>query len=43
MVYFAEHDGFRTSVVGRVGFLDRLKIGIVDYEQMFYLGIYDEP
>jgi len=42
VVYFAEHHAFRTSVVGRVGFLDRLKVGIVDYEQLLYLGLYDE-
>lgn len=42
VVYFAEHEGFRTSVVGRVGFLDRLKVGIVDYEQLLYLGLYDD-
>jgi hypothetical protein len=40
--YFAEHDAFRTSVVGRVGFLDRLKVGIVDYDQLLYLSLYDE-
>lgn len=43
VVYFAEPEIFNINVVGRVGFLDRLKIGIVDYEQMLYLGIYDEP
>jgi hypothetical protein len=42
VVYFAEHHAFRPSVVGRVGFLDRLKVGIVDYEQLLYLGLYDE-
>jgi hypothetical protein len=29
--------------VGRVGFLDRLRIALVDYEQLLYLGAYDEP
>lgn len=43
VVYFAESDAFMKNVVGRVGFLDRLKIGIVDYEQLLYLGLYDEP
>ena len=42
VVYFAEHEAFRTSVVGRTGFLDHLKVGIVDYEQLLYLGLYDE-
>lgn len=43
VVYFAESDAFFKNVVGRVGFLDRLKVGIVDYEQLLYLGLYDEP
>jgi hypothetical protein len=42
VVYFAEADAFSLNVVGRVGFLDRLKVGIVDYEQLLYLGLYDE-
>jgi hypothetical protein len=43
VVYFAEHDAFHISVVGRVGFLDRLKVGIVDYDQLLYLGLHDNP
>lgn len=42
VVYFAEPEEFDINVVGRVGFLDRLKVGIVDYEQLLYLGLYDE-
>lgn len=42
VVYFAEHHAFRPSVVGRVGFLDRLRVGIIDYEQLLYLGLYDQ-
>jgi hypothetical protein len=41
VVYFAESESFSLNVVGRVGFLDRLRVGIVDYEQLVYLGIYD--
>lgn len=37
-VYFAKYETFPVSVVGRVGFLDRLQIGLVDYRQMLYLG-----
>ena len=40
-VYFAEPEDFPVSVVGRVGFLDRLKVGLVDYEQLLYLSAYD--
>ena len=41
-VYFAEDEGFPVSVVGRVGFLDRLRLGLTDFEQLLYLGAYDE-
>ncbi len=41
-VFFAEDEFFPVSVVGRVGFLDRLRIGLVDYEQTLYLSAYDD-
>ena len=41
VVYFAEMEAFGLNVVGRTGFLDRLQIGIVDYEQLLYLGLYN--
>ncbi|HKS40310.1 MAG TPA: hypothetical protein VJX74_06815 [Blastocatellia bacterium] len=41
IVYFAEPEAFSLNVVGRVGFLDRLRVGIVDYEQLVYLGLYE--
>lgn len=41
-VYFAEDEGFPVNVVGRIGFLDRLRFGLTDYEQLLYLGVYDE-
>ncbi len=42
VVYFADSEVFSKNVVGRIGFLDRMKVGIVDYEQLLYLGLYDE-
>jgi len=39
-VYFAEAEDFPVNVVGRIGFLDRLQIGLVDYEQRLYLSSY---
>lgn len=39
-VYFAEPEDFSINVVGRVGFLDHLQIGLVDYEQLLYLSPY---
>lgn len=41
-VFFAEDEQFPVSVAGRVGFLDRLRIGLVDYEQTLYLSAYDD-
>lgn len=41
IVYFAEPETFSLNVIGRVGFLDRLRVGIVDYEQLVYLGLYE--
>ena len=41
IVYFAEPEAFPANVVGRVGFLDRLQLGITDYEQAVYLGLHD--
>ena len=42
VVYFAKMEAFSLNVVGRTGFLDRLQIGIVDYEQLLYLGLYNQ-
>jgi predicted aspartyl protease len=41
-VYFAEDAGFPINVLGRVGFLDRLRLALTDYEQLLYLGAYEE-
>ncbi len=36
-VYFVTDEGFRVSVLGRIGFLDRLQIGLIDYEQLLFI------
>jgi hypothetical protein len=41
IVYFAEPENFPINVVGRIGFLDHLRVGLVDYEQRLYLGPYE--
>jgi hypothetical protein len=41
-VYFAEPEDFPVNVVGRIGFLDHLQIGLVDYEQLLYLAPYED-
>ena len=40
-VYFAESEDFPVNVVGRIGFLDHLQVGVVDYEQLLYLNAYE--
>lgn len=40
VVYFAEPDNFPVNVVGRIGFLDHVQAGLVDYEQLLYLNPY---
>jgi hypothetical protein len=42
VVYFAEPESFSLNVLGRFGFLDRLRIGLIDYEELLYLGLYDQ-
>jgi hypothetical protein len=39
-VYFAADEQFTRSVLGRVGWLDRLKLGLIDYESKLLLSPY---
>lgn len=40
-VYFAESPYFPRSVLGRQGFLDRVKLGLIDYEGKLLLSDYE--
>ncbi|MGD0223815.1 MAG: hypothetical protein ABSF71_15905 [Terriglobia bacterium] len=42
VVYFAESDSLALNVLGRFGFLDRLRIARVDYDEQLYLGLYGQ-
>ena len=42
VVYFAESDSLSLNVLGRFGFLDRLGIAVVDYDEQLYLGLYGQ-
>ncbi|MBA3711442.1 MAG: hypothetical protein H0W76_03225 [Pyrinomonadaceae bacterium] len=42
MVFFAAEDNFVRNVLGRFGWLDRVVLGLVDYEGKLYLSRYDE-
>ena len=40
MVYFAADEQFTRSVLGRIGWLDRVKLGLIDYEAKLLLSPY---
>ena len=40
-VYFAESENFPVNVVGRIGFLDQLRIALIDYDQVLYASRYE--
>jgi hypothetical protein len=42
VVYFAESDQIRRNLLGRQGWLQLIKLGIVDYDSEIYVGLYDE-
>jgi hypothetical protein len=39
-VYFAESDYFNRDVLGRIGWLDRVKLGLIDQEGKLFLSEY---
>ena len=41
-VYFAAHESFTRNVLGRRGWLDQLRLGLVEYESKLYLSRYNE-
>jgi hypothetical protein len=41
-VYFAADENFTRSVLGRQGWLDRVRMGLIDYEGKLYLSDYNE-
>lgn len=40
MVFFAEDEGFDKNVLGRIGWLDKISLGIIDYEGKLYISHY---
>ena len=42
MVFFAADEGFTQNVLGRIGWLDKVVLGLVDYEGRLYLSRYDK-
>lgn len=42
MVYFAADEYFSRNVLGRQGWLDRVKLGLIDYEAKLFLSLYEQ-
>lgn len=42
VVYFAESNDVKRNLLGRQGWLQLIRLGIVDYDSELYLGLYDE-
>ena len=42
-VYFSSDFNFPRSVLGRHGWIERFRLGIVDYDGQLYVSHYDEP
>ncbi len=42
MVYFAEEYGFQRNVLGRKGWIEHLRLGLIDHDCELYLSRYDE-
>ena len=41
IVYFAKEESFTRNVLGRLGWLDRVKLGLIDYEGKLFLSEYN--
>lgn len=41
-VYFAKEESFTRNVLDRQGFLDRVKLGLIDYEGKLFLSEYNK-
>lgn len=42
VVYFAAEESFRLNILGRNGWLNRVKLGLIDYEGKLLLSAYGE-
>lgn len=41
MIYFAARSGLPRNVLGRNGWIEHLRLGIVDYDRKLYISCYD--
>jgi len=42
-VYFSKHHNLGRNVLGRQGWLDRVRLGLIDYDGKLYLSEYNDP
>jgi hypothetical protein len=42
MAYFAAEPHLARAVVGRSGFLDRVRLALIDYDRRLYLSAYED-
>lgn len=42
IVYFAKEESFTRNVLGRRGWFNQVRVGIIEYENKLYLNRYDE-
>jgi hypothetical protein len=42
-VYFAEQYGFERNLLGKFGWLQKVRLGLVDYDEEIYLSDYNDP
>ncbi len=42
-VYFAEYYGLPRNLLGKFGWLQQIRFGLVDYDEMIYLSDYNDP
>jgi predicted aspartyl protease len=43
IVYFVAHDGLERNLLGKFGWLQQVRLGVVDYDEEIYLSAYDDP
>jgi hypothetical protein len=43
MIYFAKDHSFNRNILGRQGWLDRIRMGLVDYEGKLFVSDYNDP
>jgi len=43
VVFFAADEHFNRNLLGRAGWLDRVRFGLIDYDSLLYLSAYDDP